>query len=186
MQIRHDWAGEGRNRVRSWRRIRARARAGTVARVARGIGTASRLESAALAVGLGGLALALGVTVAQATLSPMPHTADALRRAVVERGFDDALCPDGWAADHAAVTGMSEAEVTAWYLRVAMDLSDREVIAGVGLYLANAGDFRQVEGRALTRNQILLCVAEGRRLTQPLDALLPPWARGSDPLASDA
>ncbi|WP_371157560.1 hypothetical protein [Jannaschia sp. 2305UL9-9] len=123
------------------------------------------------------MALALGVTVAQATLSPVIMTEEALRRAVVHASFDDALCPAGWAADHAGLLGMTEAEVSAWYLRESFELSDREVITSVGFYLANATDFRQIEGPALTRNQILLCIAESRRLTQPLNDLLPPHLR---------
>ncbi|WP_220748034.1 hypothetical protein [Jannaschia pagri] len=139
--------------------------------------TSSRVETISMAMGLSALTLALGVTVAQATLSPVFMTADALRRAVVAADFDGSLCPDGWAADHAQVLGLSEAEVSAWYLRDSFTLSDREVIAGVGFFLSNASDFRNVEGTALTRNQILLCIAEGRRLTQPLSDLLPPHLR---------
>lgn len=130
-----------------------------------------------MCVGLCGLAIALGVTVAQATLSPVRATADALRVAVAKAGFDDAVCPDGWAADHAALLGLTEAQVTAWYLREASDLSDEEVINGVSIYLSNAQDFRMIEGVALTRNQILLCVAESRRLTTPLNELIPPDLR---------
>ncbi|UWQ19266.1 hypothetical protein [Jannaschia sp. M317] len=139
--------------------------------------SASRLEAACMSLGVAGMALALCVSVAQATLSPLVVTEDALRRAVVAADFDGALCPDGWAADHAGFLGMTEAEVTAWYLRESFQLSDQQVITNVGFYLANATDFRQIEGPALTRNQILLCVAESRRLTQPLEALLPPHLR---------
>ena len=138
---------------------------------------ASRLEAVCMSFGIGGMILALGVTVAQATLSPVIETADGLRRAVVAADFDGSLCPDGWANDHAALLGMTEAEVSAWYLRESFELSDQEVITSVGFYLANATDFRQIEGPALTRNQILLCIAESRRLTQPLEALLPPHLR---------
>lgn len=138
---------------------------------------ATRIEAFSMAFGLAAMALALGVTVAQATLSPVIVTEAALRRAVVSATFDDALCPAGWAADHAAVLGMTESEVSAWYLRESFELSDREVISGVGFYLANATDFRMIEGPALTRNQILLCIAESRRLTQPLEDLLPPHLR---------
>lgn len=142
-----------------------------------GVEPRSRIETAAMVLGLGGVALALGVTVAQATLVPMKMTADALRAAVAHAGFDDAVCPDGWAADHAKLLGLTEAQVTAWYLRESLELSDRDVIGGVSVYLANAQDFRMIEGPALTRNQILLCVAESRRLTTPLDELIPPALR---------
>ncbi|MEM7641329.1 MAG: hypothetical protein AAF366_02235 [Pseudomonadota bacterium] len=142
-----------------------------------GVEPRSRIETAAMVLGLGGVALALGVAVAQATLVPMKMTADALRAAVAHAGFDDAVCPDGWAADHAKLLGLTEAQVTAWYLRESLELSDRDVIGGVSVYLANAQDFRMIEGPALTRNQILLCVAESRRLTTPLDELIPPALR---------
>ncbi|MGB3406160.1 MAG: hypothetical protein WBA67_01565 [Jannaschia sp.] len=138
---------------------------------------ASRLEALCMSLGIGGMALALGVTVAQATLAPFAVTEEALRRAVVSADFDDALCPDGWASDHAAILRMTEAEVTAWYLRESFELSDQAVISAVGFYLMNASDFRQIEGPALTRNQIHLCIAESRRLTQPLRDLLPPHLR---------
>lgn len=130
-----------------------------------------------MVLGLGGMALALGVTVAQATLVPVTLTADALRQAVAAADFDDAICPDGWAADHAKLLGLTEAQVTAWYLRESLELTDRDVIGGVTVYLANAQDYRMIEGPALTRNQILLCVAESRRLTTPLDELIPPELR---------
>ncbi|PWJ21231.1 hypothetical protein SAMN05421539_102481 [Jannaschia seohaensis] len=134
-----------------------------------------------MAMGLAGMALALGVTVAQATLAPVVLTEDALRKAVIGVDFEGGLCPNGWAADHAALLGRTEAEVTAWYLREAMELSDKQVISAVGLYLTNATDFRHIEGRALTRNQILLCIAESRRMTQPFEELLPPdMRRGLD------
>ena len=130
-----------------------------------------------MALGLAGMALALGVTVAQATLAPVVLTENALRKAAVAADFDGGLCPDGWAADHAVLIGQSEAEVMAWYLREAMALSDEQVISTVGIYLANAKDFRQIEGLALTRNQIMLCIAESRRMTQPFASLLPPDLR---------
>lgn len=145
---------------------------------------ASRFEATCMSFGIGGMVLALGVTVAQATLSPVIMTEEALRKAVIAADFDDAVCPNGWASDHAALLGMTEAEVSAWYLREAFELSDQEVISGVGLYLANATDFRMIEGPALTRNQILLCIAESRRLTQPLEALLPPHLSGM-PISGD-
>lgn len=138
---------------------------------------ASQIETLCMALGIGGMLLALGVTVAQATLTPLIQTEGELRKAVIAADFDDALCPDGWAADHAALLGMTEAEVSAWYLREAFELSDKDVITGAGLYLSNAKDFRMIEGPALTRNQILLCIAESRRLTQPIDELLPPHLR---------
>lgn len=138
---------------------------------------ASRLETACMVLGLGGMALALGVTVAQATLAPLLETEDALRQAVAEAGFDDTVCPDGWADDHARLLNLTEAEVTAWYLRDALTLSDADVIASVGLYITRASDFREIQGPALTRNQILLCIAESRRLTTPLDQMIPPSLR---------
>ncbi|TFL16896.1 hypothetical protein [Jannaschia formosa] len=139
---------------------------------------ASRTEALCMGMGLAGMALALGVTVAQATLVPVVLTEEALRKAAVAADFEGGLCPDGWAADHAALIGQTEAEVMAWYLREAMELSDRQVLSTVGLYLSNARDFRQIEGLALTRNQILLCIAESRRMTQPFEDLLPPDLRG--------
>lgn len=138
---------------------------------------ASRGEAICLALATASLVLSLGVTVAQATLAPVVLTEKALRRAAVSVEFEGGLCPDGWAARHAAVIGMTEAEVTAWYLREAMEMSDRAVISAVGLYLTNATDFRQIEGLALTRNQIYLCIAESRRMTQPFEELLPPDLR---------
>lgn len=129
-------------------------------------------------LGLVAMVLALGVTVAQATLVPVSMTSDALRVAVAQADFDDAVCPDGWAADHAALLGVTEAQVTAWYLRESQHLSDLEVIGAVTSYLENARDFRMIEGLALTQNQILLCVAESRRLTTPLEELIPPALRG--------
>ncbi len=138
---------------------------------------ANGLETIAMIFGLGGLALALGVTVAEATLDPVVITEEELRRAVVAADFDDAICPDGWAADHARLLDRTEAEIKAWYLREALELEDDEVILGVALYLARAKDFREIAGSALTRNQILLCIAEGRRLTTPLDELVPPSLR---------
>lgn len=137
----------------------------------------SAAETVCMMVGLGGMALALGVTVAQATLPPVLETEAALRRAVTEAGFDASICPDGWAADHAQLLPMSEAEITAWYLSEAMSLSDAEVIASVGLYVTQPRDFRQIEGPALTRTQILLCIAESRRLVTPLHERIPPELR---------
>ncbi|WP_179381427.1 hypothetical protein [Jannaschia marina] len=138
---------------------------------------ASRAETLCMMVGLGGLGLALGVTVAQATLPPVLETEAALRRAVVEAGFDDAFCPDGWAADHAALLPLTEAEVMAWYLGESFALTDAEVIASVGLYVTEPRDYRQIQGAALTRNQILLCIAESRRLVTPLHERIPPDLR---------
>ena len=51
------------------------------------------------------------------------------------------------------------------------------MIASVGLYVTRASDFREIQGPALTRNQILLCIAESRRLTTQLDQLVPPALR---------
>ena len=137
----------------------------------------TRLESVCLSLGLGGFALATGVSVAQATLPAPIETEAALRRAVIAAEFDEAVCPDGWAADHALLLDLTEPEIFAWYLREAFTLSDREVISGLGLYLANAQDYRMLEGPTFTRNQILLCIAESRRLTVPEAELIPPALR---------
>ena len=139
----------------------------------------NRLEALVLVCGLCGMMTALGVTVAQATLPPVIETEAALRRAVIEAGFDDAICPDGWAADHAALLGRPEAEITAWYLRAAMEMSDADVIASVGVWITRADDFREIAGIALTRNQIVLCIAESRRLTTPLHERIPPDLRAA-------
>ncbi|WGH77914.1 hypothetical protein [Jannaschia ovalis] len=144
-----------------------------------GMGGVARLESASLMVGLGGMATALGVTMAQATLPPIIDTEAALRRAVIAAEFDEAVCPDGWAADHALLLDLTEPQIFAWYLRESFALTDREVISGVGLYLANARDFRMIAGPAFTRNQILLCIAESRRLTMPEEELVPPALRNT-------
>lgn len=138
---------------------------------------ASKAETLCMTLGLGGMALALGVTVAQAMLPPVLETEAALRRAVIEAGFDASICPDGWAADHAALLPLTEAEVTAWYLNESLRLSDADVIASVGLYVTQVRDFRRIQGPALTRNQILLCIAESRRLVTPLHERIPPELR---------
>lgn len=140
--------------------------------------TQTRLETACLGIGLAGLGMALGVTLGQASMRPLVMTEQALRKAIVAADFDGSVCPDGWAADHALLLGRSEAEITAWYLQEAMGLSDRQVIMGVGTYLAHPRDFRRITGDALTRNQILLCIAETRRLTVPERELIPPSLRG--------
>ena len=155
-------------------RTQSRARASR-----RGWVATSRAETLCMVVGLGGMALALGVTVAQATLPPVIETEAALRRAVVAAGFDAGICPEGWAADHAAILPLTEAEVTAWYLEEAMQITDAEVIASVGFYVTQPADFRQLEGAALVRNQILLCIAESRRLVTPLHERIPPELRAT-------
>ncbi|WP_092778095.1 hypothetical protein [Jannaschia pohangensis] len=131
------------------------------------------------------MSLALGVMVAQATLAPVITTEDALREAVSQAGFDASICPDGWAADHAALLDVAESEVTAWYLQDALTLSDQDVIAAVGYYVTHPKDFRRIEGMALTRTQIMLCIAESRRLTTPLHELIPPELRTAE-LAAEA
>ncbi|MBM2577828.1 hypothetical protein JQC91_16090 [Jannaschia sp. Os4] len=87
-----------------------------------------------------------------------------LRALVAEAGFDAAVCPNGWAADHAPIVGLTEAEVTAWYLRESVSLTDGDVKRDVATWLRAPADFRQTRGAALTRTQILLCVAESRQI----------------------
>jgi hypothetical protein len=143
------------------------------------LSTASRGEAACLAFGLAGASMALGVTVAQATLAPVLSTPAELRRAVVQAGMAEAtLCPDGWAAHHARALGEEEAAITAWYLREALSMQDDAVISAVGLYLQQPGSFAAGDARTEARRQILLCIAEGRRLTQPPEELIPPALRG--------
>ncbi|MCK0167424.1 hypothetical protein MWU52_07690 [Jannaschia sp. S6380] len=157
--------------------VPVRAAATGWSRLAAGLGDASRLESVCVGLGLGGMVLALVLTLAQFAFAPVIRTQAALRDMVVQTGFDAAMCPQGWAGDHAARLDLTEAEVTAWYLRDALRLSDAEVIASVGLYVANPGDFVPTQGAARTRNQILLCIAESRRLATPLRDLVPPELR---------
>ncbi len=159
---------------------RPRLRDGTV-RVAVEVAPEGRLEAVCLMVGLGGMALALSLVVAQRTFSPVVRTEAALRTAMAAADFDRAVCPDGWAATHARLLGRTESEVAGWYLREALTLSDEEVITVVGTYVTRPQDFRQIEGEALTRNQIVLCIAESRRLTTPLDQLIPPGLRTGPP-----
>ena len=141
------------------------------------VGGPNLLETGAMAAGAACMALALGVTVAQATLAPVIQTPAALRRAVAASGIGDPLCPDGWAADHARRLDLTEAQVTAWYLREALELEDDDVIRAAGHYLTRPEDFRGIGGAALTRNQIVLCIADGRRLTMPEGDLIPPELR---------
>ena len=127
---------------------------------------ASALESMALGVAAillaVGLAIGAGDALAQRALQ---QAADAdLRALVVEVGYEAEVCPNGWAAAHAPIVGMTEAEVTAWYLREAIERTDREVVRDVALWLRAPADYRRVEGPALTRTQILLCVAASRRM----------------------
>ena len=126
----------------------------------------SALESVALGIAAVllavGLAIGAGDVLAQRALQ-QDVEAD-LRALVVETGYDAEICPNGWAAAHAPIVGMTEAEVTAWYLREAIERTDREVVRDVALWLRAPSDYRRVEGAALTRTQILLCVAESRRM----------------------
>jgi hypothetical protein len=176
--FRHDYAPQRahsrRGKAILIETLHKRARA-----VVAGLSPRTLLETGAMVGGIGSLALALGVTVAQATLVPVARTAAELRMIVARAGFEAAVCPDGWAARHAALLDLSEAQVTAWYLRESMELSDREVIGAVGVFLENPKDFRGIEGAALTRNQILLCIAESRRLTTPDMDLVHPDLRGA-------
>lgn len=124
----------------------------------------NRLESQAMAFGLGALALGLILTAAQVLLQPAPPTQADLHRAVIASGFDRAVCPDGWAADHAALLDLSEAEVSAWYVAESFRASDAEILSEAKAFFDNPRDFRWVEGMAMTVTQIKLCVAESRRL----------------------
>ncbi|CTQ32081.1 hypothetical protein [Jannaschia rubra] len=133
-----------------------------------------RHETGCMVTALGGLALALGLTLAQATRTPAVEVEDSLRRATVRAGFDAALRPEGWVRDRARLLHRPKAEVRALFLHETATLSDTEVVASVGRYVARTYDFREIEGAALTRNQILLCIVESRRLTTPLHDLIRP------------
>ena len=125
------------------------------------IAAPNRLERACLGTALAGAALALAASLAQAALPPIPTTPDELRRAVSRAGPDAAACPDGWAAAQAPQVGLTEAELTAWYLREALTLDDAAVVAGVGALLSWPAD------TSGPRAQILLCIAQSRRMTVP-------------------
>jgi hypothetical protein len=143
--------------------------------ILRNVRSASRGEALCLAAGLSGLAMALGVTVAQATLAPVILSADGIRAAAAQA--DGPLCPDGWAAEHAARLGLSEAEMTAWYLREAMTLPDHAVMVTAGMVLTQIDPDGPIDDHAAARHQIMLCVAESRRMTQPAESLIPPELR---------
>lgn len=128
-----------------------------------------------MAFALAGAATALGVTVAQATLTPVILTPTEMR--AVAADAPGTLCPDGWAADHAVRLGMTEAEVMGWYLREAVTLSDGAVLASAGMVLTQVDPDGPITVEAAARHQILLCVAESRRMTQPAETLIPPELR---------
>jgi hypothetical protein len=117
-----------------------------------------------MAAGLAVLAAALTASLGGAIGAVSHDPAVTLQQAAVQAGFDATVCPDGWAADHARILPMTEAEITSWYLAEAFTRSDAEVLAAVNAYLAAPQGFRQVEGTALTHNQINLCIAESRRM----------------------
>lgn len=119
----------------------------------------NRTERMCIGLSLAATALALAASLAQAAIPPLAATPDDLRRAVAHARPGAAACPDGWAAMQAPRTGLTEAELTAWYLRDALTLDDAEVIAGVGALLTRPA------GAYGPRAQILLCVAQSRRLT---------------------
>jgi hypothetical protein len=155
-----------------------RGRQGTISALCRSVrsqvATPSRLEAGCLGIGMFGAVLALGVTVAQATLAPPLPSHDSLRDIAARAGAE--LCPDGWAAEHASRLGATESEVMAWYLREALTVPDDALIATVGLHLSSAGS-GDGDARAHAETQILLCIAESRRLTQPAETLVHPELR---------
>jgi hypothetical protein len=72
---------------------------------------------------------------------------------------------------------VTEAQVSAWYLRDSIALSDGEVIDAVAAILQRPSDLRATEELARTRERILLCIAESRRLTVPEAELIHPDLR---------
>lgn len=124
------------------------------------------LEALGIAVAAGAMTVAIGSALGEAddARAAMVEEGPALREIVEASGFDAAICPDGWAADHAPMLQMTEAEVTAWYLRDALERDDADVRDSIAAWLAAPADYRMVEGAALTQTQILLCVAESRRM----------------------
>lgn len=138
----------------------------------------SRAEAVALVLCLVIMTLALFISLWFALSSP-PATDDAaLRQSVLAKAGGAPVCPDGWAGDHALRLGISEAEVTAWYLQDALMLPDAAVIAGVGAHFARADRPRPGAANVVTQDQILLCVAESRRLLTNDRDRVPPEIRG--------
>ncbi|WP_308916765.1 hypothetical protein [Jannaschia sp. LMIT008] len=103
--------------------------------------------------------IALGMAVVLGAISMLPHkpfaTDDSDVVAAVA-ALGDAVCPEGWAAEHAARAGLSEAQTTARYVAVSFDASDRTILRRVRAGLQHAASD--------TDAQIALCVARSRRL----------------------
>ena len=133
-------------------------------RAPRDVRASEVMEVGVLAICAGVMAFLIATGLGRSMTHAPSLTEDALRHLVATSGFDMALCPDGWAARHAPLQHMTEAEVTAWYLSEANVRSDNDVIEVVGQWFATPRDFRLIEGDGLTYTQINLCIAESRRL----------------------
>lgn len=128
------------------------------------LGARDRFEAAAMLAGLGCLASGLALGAAQAVMAPAAPSLDELQGAIAASGVDRALCPDGWAAEHAAFLDMSEAEVSAWYLAESLRASDAEILRDASAYFSEPSAFEWVEGMSVTAMQVTLCVAQSRRM----------------------
>lgn len=123
-----------------------------------------RLESQAMGFGLGALGVGLLAVAINTLLQPAPPSKEDLHRAIIASGFDRAICPDGWAAQHAEYLDLTEAEISAWYVAESFRASDTHILEEATAFFESPRDYRWVEGMALTVTQIKLCVAESRRL----------------------
>ena len=132
----------------------AAPRARRPARPSRRLSPRSRAERAALGIGLGGLALAAGLSAASALAPPPP---DRARLAALAQGM--VVCPDGWTAAASEREGVTEPEMMARYLAAAFDLPDDAVLRAAAVHLS-AGAATEPGAEA----RIALCVAASRGL----------------------
>ena len=124
-----------------------------------------RLESMALGFGLGALLVTVAITGAQAVIAETAPTRAELEAVVAASpaaGIE--ACPDGWAARHAALEGLTEAEVTAWYLAESLSAPDARVLRAAMAFYAAPADHSLDGGHPATDARVALCVAESRRL----------------------
>jgi hypothetical protein len=120
-----------------------------------------------MVAGLAGFGLVLLASVGTGVEAASQATNSALRREVVARGFDASSCPADWQVTHAQNTGLSVATLHEWYGQEGRATPDAMVVATLRAHADVPQDFRFQDPMTLAHLQIMMCLADDRRLAIP-------------------
>lgn len=126
-----------------------------------------QVDSIVLMAGLMGLGLIVLAAAGIGVDALSSNDAARARMATLSPDFDASTCPDNWIIVHAANTGLMPVDLEGLYAEKDLSTDNATILALLGAHAKTPRDFRYRAPMRLAELQIMMCLAEDRKLPLP-------------------